>query len=81
MPADKLVTMVNQIGSFFATQRGDAAAAVAAHIAKFWDPRMREAFLDHVRTSGGAGLTEVGRGAAQCLGPDAAAQRRDATAA
>ena len=76
MPSDKLVTMANQIGCFFATQRGDAAASVAAHITKFWDARMRQAFLDHVEASGGSGLSEVARGAAWRLRGDVVAMRR-----
>ena len=67
---DKLVSMANQIGRFFSTQRGDAAAATAVHIVKFWDPRMREALLDHLEACGDAGLDEVVRGAARALKPD-----------
>ncbi len=80
MSPDKLVTMANQIGCFFATQRGDAAAAVAAHITKFWDPRMREALLDHVEATGGAGLSEVARDAAHRL-REASTAKLDASAA
>ena len=76
MPSDKLVTMANQIGCFFATQSGDAAAAVAAHITKFWDPRMRQAFLDHVEASGGSGLSDVARAAAWRLKGDVFPVRR-----
>jgi formate dehydrogenase subunit delta len=54
--ADKLVYMANQIGKFFASQ-GEAASVdgVAAHIKKFWDPRMRATILAHL-DAGGAGL-------------------------
>jgi formate dehydrogenase subunit delta len=53
---DKLVYMANQIGKFFASQGPDkAAAAVAEHIAKFWDPHMRATILAHL-AAGGAGL-------------------------
>ena len=56
MSPDKLVYMANQIGKFFTSQGPDkAAAGIAEHIAKFWDPRMRAeifAYLD----AGGAGL-------------------------
>jgi len=56
MSADKLVMMANQIGRFFAPQhRGDAVAAIADHIEKFWDPRMRAAIVAHL-AAGGAGL-------------------------
>ena len=69
MQPDKLVSMANQIGRFFSTQRGDAAAAVATHITKFWDPRMREALLDHLEACSGLGLDDVVLGAAQALRP------------
>ncbi|SFK03935.1 formate dehydrogenase subunit delta [Methylocapsa palsarum] len=49
----KLVYMANQIGHFFASQTGDAKVdGVADHIAKFWDPRMREKIISHVRQGG-----------------------------
>ena len=52
----KLIYMANQIGKFFVTQGADkAAAGIAEHIRKFWDPRMRAAIIAHART-GGAGL-------------------------
>ena len=44
---DKLVRMANQIATFFASQPGGARAdGVAAHINKFWEPRMRTRFLE-----------------------------------
>ena len=53
---DKLVTMANQIGKFFASQGEKAEVpGIAAHIRKFWDPRMRKAIYAHV-AAGGAGL-------------------------
>jgi formate dehydrogenase subunit delta len=55
-PADKLVMMANQIGRFFVPQRGaDPVAAIADHLEKFWDPRMRAAIVAHL-AKGGAGL-------------------------
>lgn len=54
--ADKLVMMANQIGRFFTPQRdGDPVAAIADHLEKFWDPRMRAAIVAHL-AAGGAGL-------------------------
>ena len=53
MSPDKLVYMANQIGKFFAHRGEDeAVAAIADHLVKFWDPRMRKAIL--------AGLEEEG---------------------
>lgn len=56
MSPDKLVYMANQIGKFFAHQ-GDnkAVTAIADHLEKFWDPRMRFAISLHA-VSGGVGL-------------------------
>jgi len=49
MSPDKLAYMANQIGKFFAHQPHDkAVAAVANHIDKFWDPRMRREILAHL---------------------------------
>jgi len=47
MDANKLVTMANQIASFFATEpdRQLAVAGTAGHIQKFWEPRMRRELL------------------------------------
>jgi formate dehydrogenase subunit delta len=56
MSPDKLVHMANQIGTFFATQpREQAADAIADHLRKFWDPRMRAQILKHY-AEGGAKL-------------------------
>lgn len=56
MSPDKLVYMANQIGKFFTSQgEAQARAGIADHIAKFWDPRMRQAIFAHL-AEGGAGL-------------------------
>ena len=48
MSPDKLAYMANLIGKFFAHQPHDKAiAAIAGHIQKFWDPRMRRDILAH----------------------------------
>ena len=50
MSPDKLAYMANQIGRFFARQPHDkAVAAIADHIEKFWDPRMRSEILAHLQ--------------------------------
>ena len=67
MSPDKLVYMANQIGRFFVSQGKDAAVgAVADHLVKFWDPRMRVAILAHLE-SGGAGLDPCVRDAVAIL--------------
>jgi formate dehydrogenase subunit delta len=63
MEAAKLVMMANQIGKFFVSQRGaDPVAAIADHLDKFWEPRMRTEIVAHV-AAGGAGLDEPVRAA------------------
>lgn len=59
MEPDRLVTMANQIGRFFASQRRpDAAEQIADHLRQFWDPRMRSAIRAHLE-AGGEGLDPV----------------------
>jgi formate dehydrogenase subunit delta len=56
MSPDKLVYMANQIGKFFANQGEEKAVpAIADHIRRFWEPRMRTVILAHL-AAGGAGL-------------------------
>ena len=65
--SDKLVYMANQIGKFFVAQGQDKApAAIAEHLNKFWDPRMRAAILQHL-AEGGAGLDPIARQAVKRL--------------
>jgi formate dehydrogenase subunit delta len=59
MSPDRLIYMANQIGKFFKSQgEAKAAAGVADHINKFWEPRMRSAILAHWQ-SGGQGLDPI----------------------
>jgi len=53
MSSDRLVMMANQIGT--PQREGDAVAAIADHLQKFWDPRMRAAIVAHLER-GGEGL-------------------------
>lgn len=50
MNADSLVTMANQIGSFFETMpdRHQALTDIAGHLKRFWEPRMRRSLLQYV---------------------------------
>jgi formate dehydrogenase subunit delta len=70
MTPDKLVYMANQIATFFTSQgegQGEGAAArIADHLAKFWDPRMRQALLAH-DAGGGEGLSPSAREAVALL--------------
>jgi formate dehydrogenase subunit delta len=69
MNVDRLVTMANDIAAFFAAEPDTAVAAagVANHLTRFWDPRMRRQIVEHYR-AGGGGLSEVAAaGVAQLL--------------
>jgi len=61
MNAAKLVTMANQIASYFQSEpdRAEAVAGTAGHIKKFWEPRMRRALFAHFDTAGGDGMHEL----------------------
>jgi formate dehydrogenase subunit delta len=64
MKIERLVTMANDIAAFFAAEpdRQAAIAAVANHLTRFWDPRMRRQIIEYQR-SGGEGLSVVAAGA------------------
>ena len=61
MNIDLLIKMANQIGSFFGTQslEGKAPDDVAAHLKRYWDPRMREQIIAYYHDRQGAGLDPV----------------------
>jgi formate dehydrogenase subunit delta len=65
MKAAKLIKMANQIGAFFEAMpdREQAVKDVAAHIQKFWEPRMRNALHDHVTRNGDEALSPIVRDA------------------
>ncbi|CAN7205375.1 formate dehydrogenase subunit delta [Pararhizobium sp. LjRoot235] len=55
----KLVRMANQIATFFKSQPEDERVqGVAAHVNKFWEPRMRKAFFELVE-QGDAGFDPI----------------------
>lgn len=71
---DRLVMMANQIGKFFAPQRRiDQSGAIADHLEKFWDPRMRSLIIAHLE-AGGAGLDPMVLAAVEKLKSDMAAK-------
>ncbi len=71
---DRLVMMANQIGKFFAPQRKiDQTGAIADHLEKFWDPRMRSLIIAHLET-GGAGLDPMVLAAVEKMKGDLAAK-------
>ncbi len=55
---DRLITMANQIGDFFAPYPPERAReGLRNHLRTYWDPRMRSALLAHI-DAGGEGLDE-----------------------
>ncbi len=53
MNVEKLVYMANQIEAFFQSQaEASAVTGIADHLAKFWDPRMRDAIFTYVEAGG-----------------------------
>jgi formate dehydrogenase subunit delta len=68
MSIEHLVAMANDIAAFFksAADTGEPAEAVAAHLRRFWDPRMRRQIVDHV-ARGGEGLVPIARAAVEML--------------
>jgi formate dehydrogenase subunit delta len=76
MLPDRLVTMANQIGRFFASQgkRGGedhAVEEIADHLRRFWDPRMR-AEIAQLSDEKLAKLDPLPRRAVASLAPGAA---------
>ncbi|HTW85709.1 MAG TPA: formate dehydrogenase subunit delta [Candidatus Sulfotelmatobacter sp.] len=61
MRAERLVTMANQIASFYEPQpdRATAANAVAGHLRRFWAPAMRRDLQLHVDQTGGEGVSAL----------------------
>lgn len=57
MDVERLVSMANQIGDFFAAYpAGQREEGVRNHLRNYWDPRMRAALLAHMAATGGEGL-------------------------
>jgi formate dehydrogenase subunit delta len=69
MNIDLLIKMTNEIGDFFAgtTDTEAAAEAVANHLKRYWEPRMRAQMLSYYEQRQGAGLSEVGKKAVALL--------------
>jgi len=66
-----LVKMANEVGAFFSSEPDPemAATAVAGHLRRFWDPRMRSQIVAH-QAQGGAGLSDLARRAVAILAAD-----------
>src|SRR5437667_180381 len=82
MNIDLLIKMTNEIGDFFAgtAQPEEAARAVANHLKRYWEPRMRAQMLAYYEQRQGAGLSDLARSAvallATCARSRASSRRR-----
>jgi formate dehydrogenase subunit delta len=76
MNAHHLVKMVNEISAFWEGEAGpeNAAKAVATHLRRYWDPRMRREIVAHYH-AGAGGLCDIARDAVALVGADAAAAK------
>ena len=61
MNENKLITMVNQIGSFFESMpdRNEAITGIVNHNRATWDPRMRQGLKHHIETCGDSELLPI----------------------
>jgi formate dehydrogenase subunit delta len=61
MNIENLVTMANQIGTFFSSfpDREEAQTGIATHIERYWAPRMRRRLYEHVDSTHGEGLDQI----------------------
>ena len=61
MNIDLLIKMANEIGEFFAgtAPPPEAAGAVANHLKRYWDPRMRAQMISYYEQRQGAGLSDI----------------------
>jgi len=76
MNIDLLIKMTNEIGEFFAgtAEAPEAARAVANHLKRYWEPRMRAQMISYFEQRNGAGLTELARNAVALMVADSKAQ-------
>ena len=63
MDVNNLITMANQIGTFFESMpdRQQALQDIANHIRRFWDPRMRRAILNSLDQHNDEVLSDIVR--------------------
>jgi formate dehydrogenase subunit delta len=67
MDIDNLIHMANRIGQFFEAfpDKAEARDGIALHIAKFWEPRMREELLSRIDADGASTLMPLVKAAVQ----------------
>ena len=58
MNIEHLVTMANQIGTFFSSypDQAEGRTEIANHLQRYWAPRMREQLYAHIDLAQGEGL-------------------------
>jgi formate dehydrogenase subunit delta len=62
MNIERLVTMVNDMGRYFAAEPDEVAGAagIADHLKRFWEPGMRRQIVAHL-AAGGEGLEPLAK--------------------
>ena len=75
MNIDLLIKMANEISSFWQGEAGEEAAVkeVAAHLKRYWEPRMRAQMIAYFGERHGAGLNDIALKAVQLLATQARA--------
>lgn len=75
MKIESLIKMANEISYFFEGEEGPerAPAAVANHLRRYWEPRMRREMVAYFKATGGEGLEEVARKAVELLAAESGA--------
>ncbi len=60
MNIDLMIKMANEISDFFRGATPEQASRdVAAHLRRYWDPRMRRQMLSYLDERKGAGLSDI----------------------
>jgi formate dehydrogenase subunit delta len=61
LKTEHLITMANQIGSFFGTypDTEQAQKDIAKHLKRFWTPGMCKQIIEHTSNSQGKGLEPI----------------------
>ena len=61
MNIDLLIKMTNEISAYFAAEPDTEQAAkdVAAHLRRYWEPRMRRQLITYYEERQGAGLSDL----------------------
>jgi formate dehydrogenase subunit delta len=76
MNTHHLVKMANEISAFWEGEAGaeNAAKAIANHLRRYWDPRMRSQIVAHYR-AGAGGLCDAARSAVALLAEESPAPK------